>query len=229
MPDFAVLLPAAGLSTRFGASKSKLLADLAGKPVLAWTLDAFAYRSDVLQIVIATFDPGAVQECVNSLKLAARSKVTFCPGGTCRAGSVGVAATNVSPEIEWIAVHDAARPLISQALIDRTFAAAVEHGAAAAALPVHLTIKIATGSPPMVQRTVPRRDLWAMQTPQVMRRADFLDAFAKCPIPLTDVTDDIQFLELAGKPVWLVEGEDRNIKITVPQDLHIARSICTNL
>ena len=112
---------------------------------------------------------------------------------------------------------------MSQELIDRTLAAAVEHGAAVPALPVKLTIKQATGPlPAQVERTVPRDTLWAMQTPQVMRRAALLDAFERCPIPLDQVTDDVQLLELPGDDVWLVPGDERNLKITTPMDLKLA-------
>ncbi len=116
--------------------------------------------------------------------------------------------------------------MISQAVIDRTFQAALAHGAAAAALAVHLTIKQATGPlPAPVKQTLTRHDLWAMQTPQAMPRQDLLDAFASCPIPLDQVTDDVQLLELAGKCVWLVDGEERNLKITTPMDLRIAEAL----
>ena len=97
-------------------------------------------------------------------------------------------------------------------------------GAAVPALPVSLTIKEATGPlPSRVRRTVPRHELWAMQTPQVMRRADLTDAFARCPVPLEQVTDDVQLLELLGREVWLIPGDERNVKITTPVDLEIAR------
>jgi 2-C-methyl-D-erythritol 4-phosphate cytidylyltransferase len=125
--------------------------------------------------------------------------------------------------VEWVAVHDAARPLVSQQLIDDTFAAAREHGAAVPALPVNLTIKQATGPlPSKVLRTVPRHELWAMQTPQIMRRRELLEGFEKCPLPLEQVTDDVQILELTGNNVWLVAGDDRNLKITTPLDVQIA-------
>jgi 2-C-methyl-D-erythritol 4-phosphate cytidylyltransferase len=89
---------------------------------------------------------------------------------------------------------------------------------------VHLTIKQADGPlPARVQRTIPRHTLWAMQTPQIMRRADLLAAFSSCPIPLEQVTDDVQLLELAGQEVWLVAGEERNLKITTPMDMQVAR------
>jgi 2-C-methyl-D-erythritol 4-phosphate cytidylyltransferase len=76
--------------------------------------------------------------------------------------------------------------------------------------------------PAKVDRTVPRQSLWAMQTPQIMRRTDLLDAFERCPVPLDQVTDDVQLLELAGYPVWLVDGEERNLKVTTAVDIALA-------
>jgi 2-C-methyl-D-erythritol 4-phosphate cytidylyltransferase len=226
MPDaFTVILPAAGRSTRFGGPTSKLFQTLHDKPVLSWTLLAFANRDDVAQIVIAATDPDAVRGCARFLSPAALKKLLICPGGTSRADSVRLAALASNASIEWLAVHDAARPLASQALITRTFEAGIKHGAAAAALPVHLTIKQAAGPlPAPVRATLPRHELWAMQTPQVMKRADLLEAFKICPIPLDQVTDDVQLLELAGKRVWLVEGEERNLKITTPMDMEIGKA-----
>jgi 2-C-methyl-D-erythritol 4-phosphate cytidylyltransferase len=226
MPEFAVIIPAAGRSTRFGGQTPKLFMPLGGQPVLARTLAAWANRADVPQIVVAAADQRAVRQCIDLLPGAVRSKVRICAGGDCRAQSVAAAARIVSEQIDWVAVHDAARPLISDEVISRVFAAALAHGAAAAALAVGLTVKQADGPlPAPVRRTVPRHDLWTMQTPQVMRRADLLAALAACPIPLADVTDDVQLLELCGKPVWLVEGDPGNIKITTPVDLRIAEAL----
>jgi 2-C-methyl-D-erythritol 4-phosphate cytidylyltransferase len=217
MPEFAVILPGAGRSMRFGGQTSKLFQPLEGRPVLAWTLAAFAQRADVVQIVVASGESDAVRDCAKS-------------GGTCRAGSVRAAALACRDSIEWIAVHDAARPLVSQDLISRVFQAALLYGAAAAALPVHLTIKQAAGPlPAPVQRTLQRDQLWAMQTPQAMRRRDLLSAFDSCPLPLDQITDDVQLLELAGKPVWLVDGEERNLKITNPIDLQIAAALLSKV
>ena len=132
----------------------------------------------------------------------------------------------VPSEIEWVAVHDAARPLVSAELIARTLAAAIQYGAAVPAMPVTLTVKEADGPlPAKVQRTLPRQALWAMQTPQVMRRMDLVEAFARCPLPLDQITDDVQLLELAGRDVWLVAGEERNLKITTWTDMLVAEAI----
>ncbi len=129
----------------------------------------------------------------------------------------------VPESIEWVAVHDAARPLVSSALIEATLRAAAEHGAAVPALAAALTIKQADGPlPAKVERTLPRQSLWTMQTPQIMRRADLLEAFAKCPLPLDQITDDVQLLELIQKEVWLIPGEERNLKITTAIDLKVA-------
>ena len=216
---FAVIIPAAGSASRFGADK--LAEPLGGANVLTQTVRAFAQRADVRQIVLVTTDA----ERTRSLLTAALpdDRIAFAPGGQSRAHSVRNGLNAVSPDTEWVAVHDGARPLVSQPLIDRTLAAAVQHGAAVPALPVTLTIKQAAAPlPARVERTLPRQNLWAMQTPQIARRRALLDAFNNCPIPLDQVTDDMQLIELAGGEVWLVPGEEQNLKITTPLDLKIA-------
>jgi 2-C-methyl-D-erythritol 4-phosphate cytidylyltransferase len=214
MPKLAIILPAAGSSTRFGGGKNKLQQMLGGQTVIDRSVAAFSKRSDVEMIITPVNDP----------EFRAPRDVKTCKGGVCRAESVMRALQEIPRSIEWVAIHDAARPLVSQQLIDRTFAAAIEHGAAAPALPVALTIKQAHGPlPARVQRTVARHELWAMQTPQIARCADLFAAFEKCPLPLDQVTDDVQLLELHGKHVWLVPGEERNLKITTALDLKVAQ------
>jgi 2-C-methyl-D-erythritol 4-phosphate cytidylyltransferase len=220
---FAVIFPAAGRSARYGTGQSKLLEVVAGKTVVRRAVEAFSTRADVDAIVIAA-PPEDQSTLAGALsELAGDSRIVFCAGGRCRAESVRNALQAVPSHIDWVAVHDAARPLVSQTVISRTFDTARQHGAAVPAMPVALTIKQAKGPlPAKVQRTVPRHELWAMQTPQAMRRADLLAAFESCPIPLDQITDDAQVLELSGRAVWLVEGEERNLKVTTPADLQLA-------
>jgi 2-C-methyl-D-erythritol 4-phosphate cytidylyltransferase len=218
-PRFAVILPAAGQSTRFG--RDKLQEKLNGHTVLELSMRAFAQRDDVSQIVLAT-SKAAQSEAPGGISSDPRIKC--CLGGSSRAQTVLNALRAVDETIVWVAVHDAARPLVSQDLINRTLEAALQHGAAVPAMPVHLTIKQASGPlPARVTKTIPRKELWAMQTPQIARRAALLEAFERCPIPLEQITDDMQLLELAGHEVWLVQGEERNLKITTPIDLDLAR------
>jgi 2-C-methyl-D-erythritol 4-phosphate cytidylyltransferase len=217
--SFTLIVPAAGESRRYG--RNKLLEPLAGKPILFHTLTAFLARRDVAQIVLATGHDFSIDQDI--APLLSDERVIVRPGGVCRAESVRNAVLAAPEKLEWIAIHDAARPLVSRELIDRTLAGAFQYGCAAPALPVALTIKQATGPlPARVERTVPRERLWAMQTPQIMRRGDLLEAYETCSLPMEQVTDDVQLLELAGKPVYLVEGEQRNLKITTPGDLVLA-------
>lgn len=223
MPPFAVIIPAAGQSTRFVGTKSKLLEMLAGRPVVAHAVSAFLHRDDVSTIVVPTQNEQACREALADAAGHLNPRIRFCPGGPSRAHSVRNGLEALDKSIEWVAVHDAARPLVSQELINWTLAAAVEHGAAVPAMPVQLTIKQASSPLPQpITRTVPRDSLWAVQTPQIMRRDALAAAIANCPQPLETITDDVQFLELAGREVWLVPGEERNIKITTAMDLRIA-------
>jgi len=220
MDALGVILPAAGRSVRFGPNRNKLLETIGGRHVISMAVEAFLCRADVAAIVIPAHDPEPLRRAIGA---ANDQRTFFCPGGLSRAHSVRNGLAALDPQIQWVAVHDAARPLISQQLIDRALQVARQHGAAVPALPVHLTVKQAAGPlPAPVQRTIPRHTLWTMQTPQIMRRESLLHAFASCPLPLESITDDVQLLELVGQQVWLVEGEERNLKITTAMDLRIA-------
>jgi len=228
MPSFAVILPAAGGATRFGGPVNKVLVPLGGVPLIVHSLRAFLSRSDVSGVVIPT-SPATGLSNAASPELAAclrDPRVRQCAGGASRAESVKRGLAEVPAGAEWVAVHDAARPLVSQELITRTLAAAVEHGAAVGAVPIAQTVKEAEGPlPAKVFRTVQRSRLWAVETPQIVRRRDLDVAFETCPLPLEQVTDDLQLIELARKPVWLVEGEERNLKVTTQTDLRIAEML----
>ncbi len=222
MPSLAVILPAAGRSTRFGTDKLRAL--LRGSPVIVHTVLAFTQHPQVTQVIIAQGVEGPFARKADGSFEPVHTKVRVVAGGASRAQSVWNALKLVPAEVEWVAIHDAARPLVSMDLIDRLFATAIERNTAVApAMPVSLTIKQATGPlPAVVEKTVPRQQLWAMQTPQIIQRAALLRAFENCPIPLDEVTDDVQLIELAGGEVVLVDGDERNLKITTAIDLKIA-------
>jgi 2-C-methyl-D-erythritol 4-phosphate cytidylyltransferase len=223
MADVAVILPAAGRSVRFGGGRDKLLEPLAGRPLIAHTVAALLAHEEVGLLVIATNRREQIEPALVAATGRLDSRITFCPGGASRAESVLAALRQVPETFEWVAVHDAARPLVTGELVRRILTAARQYGAAVPALPIALTVKQANGPlPARVDRTIPRRALWAMQTPQVMRRADLLAAYAACSLPLGEVTDDAQLLELAGREVWLVGGEERNLKVTTATDLRVA-------
>lgn len=226
--SLAVVIPAAGSSSRFGAGRNKLVQILGAEPVIVHTLRCWLARNDVSEVVIAADDGSDVarETCESWRKILNDPRVRRVSGGRTRAHSVLQAIKALSGAAEWVAVHDAARPLVSQRLIDATLALGQEHGAAVPALPVHLTIKRAVGAlPAKVIATLPRHELFAMQTPQIARRAALLDAYDKCPIPLEQITDDMQLIELSGGEVWLSAGDERNLKITTQQDLLIAEML----
>jgi len=224
---FTLILPAAGSSSRFGTNK--LLAPLGGEPVFSRTLLAFLDHPSLAAVVIASMHPNALRQAAVKALARAESQgidVQFVEGGDCRAQSVANAVAASRPDVEWLAIHDAARPLVSRPLIDATLAAAVARGAAAPAVAVTSTVKEATGPlPAKVIRTIPRQSLWALQTPQVIRRTQMLDAIAGCRVPLSEVTDDLQIIELAGGETWLVPGDERNLKLTTAGDLAVAETL----
>jgi len=219
MGKITVILPAAGGSTRFGAGKNKLLELLGGKPVIRWSVELFLKRQDVLNIVIPCSHRAVFAEV-----LPDDPRLVYSEGGDCRARSVKNALRLAEGESEWIAVHDAARPLVTDDLVDRVLDGAKRVGAAAPAMPVIPTIKQTQGPlPAKVVKTLPRHTLYAIQTPQIIVKSRLVEAFDACPMPLNEVTDDTQLVELAGGEVLLVLGDAQNLKITEPHDLVLAQ------
>jgi 2-C-methyl-D-erythritol 4-phosphate cytidylyltransferase len=130
----------------------------------------------------------------------------------------------VDKDCEIVVVHDAVRPLVSPALIDRCVAAADKDGAAAAGLPVRDTIKV-VGADGRVESTPPRESLWEIQTPQAFRAALLREAHRRAGVDQIEATDDAMLVERLGEKVVVVEGEPRNIKITTPEDLIVAEAL----
>jgi 2-C-methyl-D-erythritol 4-phosphate cytidylyltransferase/2-C-methyl-D-erythritol 2,4-cyclodiphosphate synthase len=216
-----VVVVAAGASRRMGGA-DKLTVPLAGRPLLAWTLEALAASPVVRQLVVVAA-PERVAELQDRPWLAglgARARVVA--GGPRRQESVfaGVAASDA----ELVLVHDGARPLVTPGLVSRVAEAATLHGAAIPTLPVGETLKRLAGS--RVEGTVPREGLATAQTPQGARRDLLERAFAAVdPAGSGEFTDEAALLEAAGVEVVSVEGESTNIKVTRPQDLELAEAL----
>ncbi len=224
MSRFAVILPAAGQSSRFQDREKKVFANLDGRAVWLRSAELFVTRDDVLQtiIVVAPDDQETFRRRYGAN--LAFMNVEIANGGRERFESVANALALVKPEAEFVAIHDAARPCLTAALIDGVFAEAIKTGAAMLAVPIGDTIKRADDKN-KVKETVPRQGLWLAQTPQVFRRDWLTAAYADRAKYGKQITDDAQLVEAAGHAVHLVPGSSTNVKITAKEDLYLADAV----
>ena len=207
----SAILVAAGASRRMGFDK--LTADLGGKTVLQRSIEAFDAHPDVTELILVA---GENRPWVEQLAARCRKPVQVVRGGSTRAQSVrsGVMAAKG----ELLAIHDAARPFVSEQVITCALQAAARCGAAAPAVAVKDTIKLVKhGEQTVVECTPPREDLMAVQTPQCFDRALYLQCLEK--VHSDTVTDDCSLFEQAGCRVELTPGDYENYKITTPEDL----------
>jgi 2-C-methyl-D-erythritol 4-phosphate cytidylyltransferase len=221
---FAVILPAAGRSSRFRDKEKKPFATLDGRAVWLRSAELFVTREDVCQCIIIVAP--ADQELFRRRYGAnlAFMNVQIADGGTERFDSVANALALVKPEADFVAVHDAVRPCLTEEMINAVFGQAEKTGAALLAVPVSDTVK-RVDAQQRVQATLPRQGLWLAQTPQVFRREWLVAAYADRAKLGKDVTDDAQLVEAAGHPVQVVEGSLSNLKITTKGDLHLAEAV----
>jgi 2-C-methyl-D-erythritol 4-phosphate cytidylyltransferase len=226
MGQFAVILPAAGRSTRFGDPKQKkIFAELDGRAVWLRSLEPFINRDDVAEtiVVIAPEDREVFERRFHAS--VAFLNIRVIDGGAERTDSVARALEIVDSACEFIAVHDAARPCLTGEQVDAVFAAARAHGAALLAIPVADTIK-RVGGDRFTTETVPREGLYLAQTPQVFRRDLLLRAYAnRVRLGAAAATDDTQLVEAIGHPCAVVEGSPLNLKITTAADLRLAAAV----
>jgi 2-C-methyl-D-erythritol 4-phosphate cytidylyltransferase len=225
MAKFAVILPAAGKSSRFHDKEKKPYATLDGRAVWLRCAELFITRSDVIQclLVIARDDDELVRRRYGAN--LAFMNVQLVEGGAERFESVAKALEKVNPEADFVAIHDAVRPCLSEELVGAVFGEAERKGAALLAVPIVDTIKQVNKQDHKVQSTVSRQGLWLAQTPQVFRRDWLTEAYAQRGKLGKDITDDAQLMEAAGHPVHVVEGSNSNIKITAKSDLMLAEAI----
>ncbi|TMQ34386.1 MAG: 2-C-methyl-D-erythritol 4-phosphate cytidylyltransferase [Planctomycetota bacterium] len=224
MAKFAVILPAAGQSSRFKDKEKKPFAVLDGRAVWLRCAELFVTRDDVLQTIIVVSK--ADQETFRRRYAAnmAFMNVQIADGGAERFESVANALALVKPEAEFVAIHDAVRPCLTEEMVNAVFASAARTGAALLAVPVTDTLK-RVNAQQEVQETVARQGLWLAQTPQVFRREWLVEAYANRGKVGKEITDDTQLVEAAGHKVYVVEGSSTNVKITTKGDLFLAEAV----
>ena len=224
MSRIAVILPAAGRSSRFSGREKKPFANLDGRAVWLRTAELFVTRNDVCQclIIIAPEDRDLFR--TRYAANLAFMDIQLVDGGAERFESVANALKLVKNDAELVAIHDAVRPCVPTEAIDAVFARAAQTGAALLAAPVGDTVK-RVGDKKQVLGTLPRQGLWLAQTPQVFRRDWLVAAYANRDKLGQEITDDAQLVEAAGHAVYVVEGPASNIKITTPSDIALAKAI----
>jgi 2-C-methyl-D-erythritol 4-phosphate cytidylyltransferase len=217
--SLTAIIVAGGSSQRMGFDK--LLAPLNGKPVFAHSIIAFEQTASVSDIIlVARAERIAEYERVIEFEKFAKVSAVI-PGGARRQDSVRFGIERLSRPGEFIAVHDAARPLVRPELIERALQAARSHGAAAVAVRVIDTLKRADDHS-FVIGGVERRNLFAMQTPQIFRRALLESAYAALLESGIEVTDEVSAVERLGENIMIVTNDEPNFKITYPADLALA-------
>ena len=210
----AVIIVAAGLGKRFHSKVPKQFLNLSGKPVFLWSVLAFQKIKEFTQVIVVV--PEKYAPRLRTYEKKHRLDVTS--GGKERYDSVMAGLKKVRAGIDFVAIHDAARPLITKDIIAKCLREAKRSGAALVAVAAKDTVKKA-GSNLLVEKTIQRNTVWLAQTPQIFRKNLLLKAYSR---KFTSITDDAQAVELSGKKPKIVPGRYSNIKITEPLDMKIA-------
>jgi len=198
----------------------KLLAPLAGKPVLQRSIEAFINCDDITEIIVV-----APKERFDALVLAcSNKKITRIDGGADRHDSVAAGLAQLAKNIEYVAVHDGARPLITGEQIKQVLGSAIKHDAATSARPITETLKRADTKGYAVE-AICRDDLWLMETPQIFKAGLLIDAYSVVQKKGERVTDEVSAMELTGHRTYLVNNACPNPKITYPQDIEQAEKL----
>ena len=214
------VIVAAGSASRMGGI-DKVMAPLDGEPMVLRSVRAFQNCDAIREIVVVTRQDLIVpimDLCQGFSKVKA-----VVVGGNSRPESVNMGLNALSDKVKLAAIHDGARPLITGAVIDRTVRAANSFGAAAPAVPVKDTVKVVHGG--IVKETPDRSTLQAVQTPQIFDFDLLRGALKKAAQAGKEITDDCSAVEYLGMSVKMVEGDERNLKVTTPMDLKIAQML----
>lgn len=222
--NITAIIAAAGSGTRYSNNKNKLFEDLGGIPVIVHTLKKISAVKKINSIIICTPAGlvGEIEQLVNEYNILKVKKII--PGGKTRQESVFLGLLNLEKSNpDFVLIHDGARPLISEEIIKNSIEIAVEKGASVVAVPVKDTIKKVNTKTQEIIGTLKRDELWSIQTPQVFKFKEILEAHEV--FKGQDFTDDSALLEELKIPVNIVMGSYKNIKITTEEDLKIAGSL----
>lgn len=215
----AALIPAAGSGQRMGGRISKPFLCFGGREILAHTVEVFENCVDIddIWIIVA---PAYRQWCQQAIvEHYGFQKVRgVVSGGATRQESVWQGLLQVVPAIEIVVVHDGVRPFVTPRLVQETITCAVQYGAAIAAVPLKDTLKRVADSGEVID-TIPREQLWRVQTPQAFRRSVLQEAFEHAWTRRVWATDEAGLVEALGTPIKVVPGIESNVKITTPDDL----------
>ena len=214
------VIVAAGSASRMGGI-DKVMAELNGEPMVVKSVRAFQECDAIREIVVVTRPDLIVP--IRDLCIGFDKVTAVVAGGKDRPASVTNGLNALSDKVKLAAIHDGARPLISWQVIDRAVRAANTYSAAAPAIPVKDTIKMVQGG--IVKETPERKHLYAVQTPQVFDFDLLRGALKKAVLDKAEITDDCSAVERMGMSVKIVEGDERNLKITTPMDLTIAKML----
>lgn len=220
------IIPAAGRGLRMGKGVCKQFLDLGGKPLLTVTLERFEACPSV-QGIIVVVPPEQREYCRTKLiePYGIRKVEKVVAGGERRQDSVRFGIESSEGNYETVLIHDGVRPFIAPELVERMISLANDHRALIAAIPSKDTIK-EVGDGDIVTRTYDRKNIWMVQTPQVFRYEDILEAHREALRKgWQDVTDDALLVERMGVAVKVVEGSEMNIKVTTPHDLYLAKCL----
>ena len=219
---WSVVVVAAGTASRMQGI-DKILAPLGDVPVLARTLDVFQRCDAVSEVIVVTREDLLADICRMCKDFALDKVSKVVVGGAERMLSVRAGLRQVSQEAQLIAIHDGARPFLTQSVLNQVLEQAARSGAAAPAIPLNDTIKRAVDG--IVAETVDRNTLWSVQTPQVFQ-ADLIRAAVEQAVEKgIQVTDDCSIVEQLGMKVVLTPGDRENIKVTTPFDLILGQAI----
>jgi len=211
---------------RLGGDVPKPFLPLCGRAMVLRTLDRF-FSSRYVGKVILVVAAGELSRCEGLLRrdsALAQREWTLQSGGATRQQSVKAGLEEIDDDTDIVVIHDGARPFVSPALIERCIESADRNGAVVAGLPARDTIKIVSDDH-RVLSTPDRKALWEIQTPQAFRRKLIVEVHQWAVRERFEATDDAMLVERMGKPVWVINGENTNLKITLPEDVWLAEAM----